>query len=94
MGYQLGFDWYHRAMKVTMDRVGRVVVPKPVRDELGLSEHSEFDLVIDGVAIRLEPRQVATREIIESGDWPTLAAVEGVVLTDEDVRRIRDVDRP
>lgn len=80
-------------MRVTMDRVGRVVVPKPVRDQLGLTEHSEFDLVVDGVAIRLEPRHLATREIIETGDWPTLAPVEGAVLTDEDVRRIRDADR-
>lgn len=76
-----------------MDRVGRIVVPKAVRDQLGLVAEAEFDLEIDGVAIRLEPRGGATRGLVEIDGFPTLAPTEGVVLTDDDVRRLRDADR-
>jgi AbrB family looped-hinge helix DNA binding protein len=77
-------------MAVRMDRAGRVVLPKPVRDELGLYPNIEFDLVVDGVAIRLEPRRRASRQIKDVDGWPVLAAVDDHVLTDDDVRAVRD----
>jgi hypothetical protein len=66
------------------------VLPKPVRDELGLYPNIEFDLVVDGVAIRLEPRRRAPRQIKDVNGWPVLAAVDDHVLTDGDVRAVRD----
>ena len=44
-----------------MDRVGRVVLPKRLRDELGLQADTEFDVVVDGAAIRLQPRSSEIR---------------------------------
>lgn len=73
-----------------MDRVGRVVLPKRPRDELGLVAKTEFDAVIDGSAIRLQPRVASTRQIREVDGWPVLVAVPGRSLTDEDVRDLRD----
>jgi len=76
-----------------MDRVGRVVVPKWIRQQLGLTPDTEFDLVIDGTAIRLQARQTHTREVKDSDGWPVLEAVPGQTLTDADVQGIRDADR-
>ena len=73
-----------------MDRVGRVVLPKRIRDELGLEAETEFDAFIDGTAIRLQPRVLHNRKIREVDGWPALAAMPGRVLTDEDVRALRD----
>ena len=81
-------------MHVTMDRVGRVVLPKRLRDELGLVAETEFDAVVDGSAIRLQPRLRANaRRIREVDGWPVLAAVPGRTLSDEDVRDLRDADQ-
>lgn len=80
-------------MKVTMDRVGRIVVPKGIREQLGLAADTEFDVVIDGSAIRLQPRPEAGRRIRKARGWPVLAAAPGQVLTDADVQGIRDADR-
>lgn len=82
-----------RGMKTSMDRVGRVVVPKPIRDELGLVSDTEFDVAIDGAGIRLQPRRKGVREIVEIDGWPTLAPVGDRVLTDSDVLRARDDTR-
>lgn len=80
-------------MKVTMDQAGRVVLPKSIRQQLGLGREAEFDLLIEGTAIRLQPRQTHIRQIREVDGWPALAAVPGQSLTDADVRDIRDADR-
>lgn len=44
-------------IRTTIDAGGRVVIPKPIRDHLGLSPGERVDLVIDGWAIRLTPVQ-------------------------------------
>lgn len=38
-----------------VDRAGRLVLPKPIRDRLGLSGGSELELSIAGESILLEP---------------------------------------
>ena len=80
-------------MKVTMDRVGRIVIPKPLRDELGLVADAEFDLVVEGTGIRLDPIGRRERGIVDHDGWPVLAPAPGVVLSDADVRDLRDADR-
>jgi AbrB family looped-hinge helix DNA binding protein len=80
-------------MRVTMDRVGRIVVPKRLRDQLGVGADSEFDIELDGTSIRLDPRRGSERSIVEIDGWPVLLAVQGVPLTDDDVRTLRDADQ-
>ncbi len=76
-----------------MDRVGRVVLPKRLRDELGLQADTEFDVVVDGAAIRLQPRSSEIRATRVVDGWPVLVAVRGRTLTDDDVRNRRDADQ-
>jgi hypothetical protein len=44
----------------------------------------------DGAGLRLEPVRHSERAIGESDGLPLLGQVDGMVITDEDVRRLRD----
>ena len=46
--------------KVTIDRAGRVVLPKTLRDELHLSPGDTLDLTVKGDEVILRPRRGAT----------------------------------
>jgi bifunctional DNA-binding transcriptional regulator/antitoxin component of YhaV-PrlF toxin-antitoxin module len=76
-----------------MDKVGRLVLPKSIRDQLGLTEHAEFAVSVEGTAIRLEITHPTTRQIEILDGWPVLARVDEETITDDDVRRLRDEQR-
>ncbi|MBI4883638.1 MAG: AbrB/MazE/SpoVT family DNA-binding domain-containing protein [Actinobacteria bacterium] len=80
-------------MKVTIDRVGRVVIPKGLRDQLGLQPDAELDVSIDGHAIRLEPRPAAARVVVDRDGFAVLRSVGDTRLTDRMVRDLRDADQ-
>ena len=52
-------------MKTTIDGAGRVVIPKRMRDALGLSAGTEVDIVIDGTAIRIDGPDAPDPEMVE-----------------------------
>jgi AbrB family looped-hinge helix DNA binding protein len=76
-----------------MDRVGRIVIPKDLRDQLGLKPDEELDASIDGHAIRLEPRASADRVVVVRDGLAVLRSVGEVRLTDKMVRDIRDSEQ-
>jgi AbrB family looped-hinge helix DNA binding protein len=87
-------EWYSSAMRTTIDTAGRIVVPKPMRDELGLSGGQELEISsrdgrievdIPPVTMRLEKRQ-GVSVAVPSEDLPTLTA-EQVRETLERTRR-------
>ena len=86
----MGGDWYAARVRVTVDRVGRIVIPKALRLGLGIGPDTELELVPDGGGLRLEPVRAHERPVEESDGLPLLGMVEGNVLTDDDVRRLRD----
>jgi AbrB family looped-hinge helix DNA binding protein len=71
-------------MRATIDRAGRIVVPKALRDELGFAAGTELELeAIDG---RLQVA-VPSRVRIEEGPYGVrLAADDAGLLTAEQVR--------
>jgi AbrB family looped-hinge helix DNA binding protein len=76
--------------KVTLDRAGRVVLPKALRDELRLSPGDILDLTVKGDEVTLRPRRGATPLQKERGVWvfrtgEPLTAGE----TEETLRHIR-----
>jgi AbrB family looped-hinge helix DNA binding protein len=77
-------------MQTTIDRAGRVVIPKPIRDALGLGPETEVEITIDGGGVRLEPVRGRERPVEESDGLPLLGRIEHARLTDADVRRLRD----
>lgn len=77
-------------MLVTIDRVGRVVIPKALRTALGITPDTQLELIPDGAGLRIEPVRRERRAVEVSDGLPILGRVEGAVLTDDDVRRLRD----
>jgi AbrB family looped-hinge helix DNA binding protein len=76
---------------VTLDRAGRVVLPKTLREELHLSPGDTLDLTVEGESVTLRPRRIATPLQKERGVWvlrtgKSLAAAE----TEEKLRRLRE----
>lgn len=77
-------------MYVTIDRVGRVVIPKALRVALGITADTQLELIPDGSGLRIEPVRRGRRAVEISEGLPILGKVEGAALTDDDVRRLRD----
>ena len=76
--------------RITLDRAGRVVLPKALRDELNLSPGDTLDLTVQGDEVKLRPRRSATLLQKERGVWvfragQPLTAEE----TEETLRKIR-----
>ncbi len=55
--------------KVTLDRAGRVVLPKPLRDELCLSPGDSLEVTVKGDELTLRPRRSTTPLQKERGVW-------------------------
>ena len=76
-------------MRTTIDKAGRVVIPKLLRDQVGLGP-GEVELVVDGSGVRIEP--VAGDEL-ERRDGRLVVPAKGTPVTDADIRGIRDAGR-
>ena len=68
-------------MKASMDSVGRIVVPKPLRDALGLTPGSTVDISRYGAGLQLVPRGRTARLVDESG----VLVATGETEVDDDV---------
>ncbi len=78
-------------MQVSIDSAGRVVVPKPLREELGLSPDVALEIeVVDGHLELSVPHRPA--ELTAGPHGPSFAAT-GTPITDEDVRRTLEAVR-
>jgi AbrB family looped-hinge helix DNA binding protein len=76
---------------VVIDKAGRIVVPKEIRDRFELTAGSELRLVAQRDAIRLEPRRGPARALAWTPDnRPYFPAVAGHETTDADVQNLRD----
>ena len=75
-------------MKTTIDKAGRVVVPKPMRDELGLRGGAEIEIALVDGHIEIEP--VASHIRLERKDGRLVAVSdrEMPALTAEMVRDV------
>lgn len=77
-------------MRVAIDSVGRIVIPKALRVALGITPDTPLELMPDGSGLRIEPVRRTERTVETSDGLPILEKVEGATLTDADVRRLRD----
>jgi AbrB family looped-hinge helix DNA binding protein len=76
-------------MKSTIDKAGRVVIPKPLRDRMGLKP-GPVELTPDGAGIRIEP--LSDESLVEEDGLLVIPAA-GAVVDDDLVDRLRDADR-
>ncbi|MGI8416101.1 MAG: AbrB/MazE/SpoVT family DNA-binding domain-containing protein [Nakamurella sp.] len=77
-------------MKVTIDSVGRIVVPKPLREALGLRSGSTVDISRYGSGLQLIPTERTARLVEESG---RLVATGSTTIDDEAVFGLIDAGR-
>lgn len=71
-------------MKLTIDSAGRLVVPKPLREALGLSEGGEVDVSLYGSGLQITPSGRTARIISHQG---RLVAESETIVTDEMARK-------
>lgn len=80
-------------MMATVDRAGRVVIPKDIRERLAIVAETELEIETDGDVIRLVPVRPSGRQVVDIDGWPVIERGDGPVVTDADVRRWRDADQ-
>lgn len=73
-----------------MDSVGRIVVPKPLREALGLAAGSTVDISRYGAGLQLIPRGRTARMVGESG---VLVATGETAVDDDAVFGLIDSGR-
>jgi AbrB family looped-hinge helix DNA binding protein len=76
-------------MRTTIDKAGRLVIPKALRDHVGLVA-GEVEVTADGAGLRVEP--VAGDGLVERAGRLVIPAT-GTPLTGATVRQLRDADR-
>ena len=77
-------------MKTTIDKAGRLVIPRGMRAQIGLLEGGEVDVEVQGAAIIVEP--VAGEDLGREGPFVVIPR-SGSTLTDDDVREQRLADQ-
>lgn len=77
-------------MKTTIDGAGRIVVPRALRDLLGLEPGATLDISRYGAGLQLMPtgRTARVREVDGA-----LVAESDTVVTDDDVFSLIDAER-
>ena len=76
-------------MRATIDKAGRLVIPKALRDSLGLLP-GEVSVVADGSALRVEP---LAGDAFEEENGRLVIPASGLALDDDTVRALRDADQ-
>jgi AbrB family looped-hinge helix DNA binding protein len=77
-------------MKTTIDRAGRLVIPRSLRDKVGLAGGGEVELELDGAGVRISP--VAGTDLREKAGLLIVPST-GTPITAAGVRELIDADR-
>lgn len=78
-------------MEATIDSGGRILLPKALRDALGLTPGSKVDISAYGGGVRVMPGGRTAR--LERSDDGRLVAVSDTVVTDDDVFALMESGR-
>lgn len=73
-------------MRTTIDKAGRLVIPKPLRDAVGLTA-GEVDLELVGAELRVRP--VSSEGIVEKDGRLVITGPADASIDDEQVRSLR-----
>jgi AbrB family looped-hinge helix DNA binding protein len=76
-------------MRATIDKAGRLVLPKALRDRVGLRA-GEVDVFADGAGLRVEP---IAGDTLDQREGRLVVARTGVAIDDDAVRELRDADQ-
>jgi AbrB family looped-hinge helix DNA binding protein len=76
-------------MRATIDKAGRLVIPKALRDRLGLVP-GEVEVTADGAGLHVEP---LADDQLDDEDGLLVIPAADVTIGDELVRTLRDADQ-
>jgi AbrB family looped-hinge helix DNA binding protein len=76
-------------MRSTIDKAGRLVIPKSLRDQLGLRP-GDVELTAEGASIRIVPVHDETLAEVEGR---LVVPRSGAAIDDDLVRALRDADQ-
>ncbi len=77
-------------MRTTIDKAGRLVIPRPLRDRIGLASGGEVEVELDGAGLRIE---VVAGVALREQDGLLVIPGTGSVLPEALVRELIDADR-
>jgi AbrB family looped-hinge helix DNA binding protein len=77
----LGFEWYRFPMEAVIDQAGRIVLPKAIRDALGLLPGTKVDISQYGAGAQILPAGRTARLIEENG----VLVAAGETPVDDDI---------
>jgi AbrB family looped-hinge helix DNA binding protein len=77
-------------MRTTMDKAGRLVIPRALRNRIGLAEGGEVEIEIDGAAIRIE---AVLGDDLQEEDGLLVIPDCGIAIDDALIRHLIDEDR-
>ncbi len=77
----MGLQWYRNPVEAVIDQAGRIVLPKPIRDALGLLPGTRVDISAYGAGAQLVPAGRTARLIEEDG----VLVAAGETPVDDDV---------
>lgn len=76
---------------VSIDKAGRIVIPKSIRDELDLRPDVALSVTVEGSTLRIDRSDEGERRLAFTDDGlPYFPAVGDVSISDRDVQRLRD----
>ncbi len=78
--------WYRLGMRATIDKAGRLVIPKQLRDRVGLRPGG-VEVTAEGTGLRVEP---LAAESVEARDGRLVIPSGGAQIDDDLVRWLRD----
>lgn len=76
-------------MKATIDKAGRVVIPRELRDRVGLGA-GEVDIIVDGTGLRIE---LETSRHLTRKSGRLVVAAGGTSVDDELIDELRHADQ-
>ncbi len=76
--------------QVSIDKAGRIVVPKPVREELGLAAGDILEIDVEGATLKLRPVRVSSPLHKEYGIWVYRADRPQDIDTEAVLAAVRD----
>ncbi len=82
-------SWYPSGIRATIDKAGRLVIPKSLRVQVGLRP-GVVEVVVDGAGLRVEA--LAGEALVERGDLLVIPAA-GTPIGDDVVRELRHGDQ-
>jgi AbrB family looped-hinge helix DNA binding protein len=88
------FLWYKNGMKTTIDRAGRVVIPKSLRQRAGLEPGMELEINLRDGQIEIAPPPPQGRLVREDGllVWESAPGTPPITTEDinEAIRQVRE----